>query len=176
MILPQKPTVTLTVRLNKNIVYELQEISKSHGSSLNSTINHILSQDTSWHLFAAAAGFLYFPRMLVSDIACKLTEQEILENAHKYVSEEMRDAIIIIRKNFDFRQTLEVFRLWMENSGIPYRYEAIGHNHICILGLRLGRKGSLLVGEIAASVFKILQVRDVAYDITPNALILRVEE
>ena len=135
----QKGRATVTVRIDKDILNELQELSRSTGHSLNSTINHLLSQETNWHLHASSAGFFYFPRMLVSDLASKLTDQEVVETANKYVSEELKEAILMIRKDFNFKETLAMFGLWMEMSGIAYRHEHIADNHILILG-RISRR------------------------------------
>ena len=113
--------------------------------------------------------------MLVSDLASKLTDQEVVETANKYVSEELKEAILMIRKDFNFKETLAMFGLWMEMSGIAYRHEHIADNHILILGLRMGKKASLLLAEMMTLVFKRLGAKSVNYEITANAVIFRVE-
>jgi hypothetical protein len=113
--------------------------------------------------------------MLVSDLASKLTDQEIVETANKYVSEELKEAILMIRKDFNFKETLGMFGTWMELSDIAYRHEQIADNHILILGLRMGKKTSLLLAEIMTLIFRRLGVKSVNYEITANAVILRVE-
>jgi hypothetical protein len=173
--LSQRARATITVRIDKDILNELQELSRSTGHSLNSTINHLLSGETHWHLHATSAGFLYFPRMLVSDLASKLTDQEIVEAANRFVSEELKEAILMIRKDFNFKETLGMFGMWMELSDIAYRHEQIADNHILILGLRMGKKASLLLAEVMTLIFRRLGVKSVNYEITANAVILRVE-
>lgn len=174
-MLAQKKT-TVTVRIDDDVLDQLHTVSEGTGQSLNSTINHLLDQEANWHLHAAAAGFMYFPRMLISNLSCKLSEQEIIESAHKYFSEELEDAILLIRKEVNFKEAREMLGLWMETSGISYRFEQIADNYILILGLRLGKKSSLLMAEMLALLLKKLGARNVGYEITTNAVILRYEE
>lgn len=175
-MMTQKSKTTFSVRINGDTLAQLETVSKRTGQSLNSTINHLLDQEANWHMRAAAAGFMYFPRMLVSDLTCKLTEQEIRESAQKYISEELKDAILLLRKKANFEDTREVFGLWMSISGFTYRSEHIADNYILILGLRLGKNASLLMAEIFSLFLRHLGAKNVQYDFTANAVILRYEE
>ena len=137
--------VSVTIRIDKEVLNELQRLSKSSGLSLNAAINQLLAKETHWRMHSASAGFLYFPRSIISDLASNVSEQLILETAQKYASEEAKEAIVMVRANFSFRATLEWLETWMEISGIAYRHEHMANSHILVLGLHMGKKVSLLV-------------------------------
>jgi hypothetical protein len=134
-----------------------------------------MGREVRWHLRAPSAGFLYFPRLLISELANKLNDQEITDVAGTYVSEEFKDTILMLRKDFNFKETLELFATWMELSDISYRHEQMADSHLLIIGLRMGKKASLLMAEILSLIFKRLGVKTTSYEITSNAVILRVE-
>jgi hypothetical protein len=126
-------------------------------------------------MHAASAGFLYFPRSPISDLAGNVSDPLILVTAEKYASEEVMEAIVMVRGNFSLRDILEWLESWMEISGIPYRHEHMAHSHILVLGLHMGKKISLLVAEILRLLFKRIGVTT-SCDINTNSVIFRVDE
>ena len=96
-----KVTVTLTFRLDENVVTILRAESGTRHISLNAMVNQILQNFVEWNIYEPKVGMMSLFRSVIAEIFKKLTEQEIIEVAATVGKEAYTDATLFMKRKFD---------------------------------------------------------------------------
>jgi hypothetical protein len=94
-------TVTLTFRLDENVVTILRTESGTRHISLNAMVNQILQNFVQWNMYEPKVGMMSLFRPVVAEIFKKLTEQQIIEVATTVGKEAYTDATIFMKRKID---------------------------------------------------------------------------
>ena len=168
----KKKTDTATFRIDKEILDKLHENAKLDKITLNALINQILTQFVDWHAPAKKAGMVPLPKVLLVKIMDKLSKEEILQISEYMVTKEIKDIILVLKKEHSLSAFLEVIESWAKASDFTFSHEELGGNtHSYVIGHGMGKNWSLYFGYLFTRMFEELGIPHVNFEITDKNLI-----
>jgi len=148
-----KMTVTLTFRLDENVVTILRAESGTRHISLNAMVNQILQNFVEWNMYEPKVGMMSLFRSVIAEIFKKLTEQEIIEVAVTVGKEAYTDATLFMKRKFDLDSFLSWLETRMRNSSVEISHNREGSTHTYVLKHDLGKNFSLFQKTLLESIF-----------------------
>ena len=168
----QKKTETSTFRIEKNILEKLREDAEIDKITLNAFVNQILSQFVEWYAPAKKADMIPLPKVLLIKIMDKLSKEEILQIVEYMVTKEIKDIILILKKEHTLSAFLGAVELWAKTSNFPFQHEEFGGgNHKYVVTHEMGKNWSLYFGALFTRMFEELGLSHVNFEITDKTLI-----
>ena len=148
-----KVTVTLTFRLDENVVTILRAESGTRHISLNAMVNQILQNFVEWSMYEPKVGMMSLFRSVVAEIFKKLTEQQIIEVAATVGKEAYTDATLFMKRKIDLDSFLSWLETRMKNSSIEISHNSEESTHTYVLKHDLGKNFSLFQKTLLESIF-----------------------
>ena len=121
-----KTTDTATFRIEKDILDNLRKTADEEKITLNSLTNKIFSQFVKWDSTAPKAGMIPLPKALLVKIMDKLSTEEIIQISEYIVTNEIKDIILVLRKEHTLHSFLDAVESWAKTSGFPFIHEELG--------------------------------------------------
>ena len=172
LLTAKKKTETATFRIDKDILDKLHTNAKVDKITLNALINQILTQFVDWYEPAKKAGMVPLPKILLVKIMNKLTKEEILQIAEYMVTKEIKDIILVLKKEHNLSAFMEVVESWAKASDLSFSHEELGGNtHRYVIGHGMGKNWSLYFGFLFTRMFEELGIPHVNFEITDKNLI-----
>ena len=174
--MPSKKTETTTFRLEKDILDDLRKTAETDKITLNSLINQIFSQFVKWDSRAPKAGLVPLPKVLLVKIMDKLTNDQIIQIAKYMVDKEIKDIILVLRREHNIITFLDVVESWAKTSDFPFEHEEKNDMHKYVISHDMGKKWSLYFGEVFKRMFEQLEITKAEFDITDKTLLFTIYE
>jgi hypothetical protein len=149
-----KMTVTLTLRLDENVVTILREESGTRHISLNAMVNQVLQNFVDWNMYEPKVGMISLFRSVVADIFKKLTEEQIIEVAATVDKEATTDATLFMKRKIDLDSFLSWLETCMKNSSIEISHSSERSTHTYVLKHDLGKNFSLFQKTLLELIFE----------------------
>lgn len=166
-----KKTETSTFRIEKDILEKLRVDADEDKISLNALVNQVLSQHVEWDAPAKKSGFVPLPKILLMKIMDNLTEEQIIQVSEYMVKNEIKDIILILRKEHNVNSFLDSIESWAKTSDFPFSHEDKGSGtHSYVVTHDMGKNWSLYFGIIFTRILEELGVTHVNFEITNNSL------
>jgi hypothetical protein len=98
----KKQTVTVTFRLNKEIIDALYDESDSNSISLNSLVNHILKRYLNWDKYEDKSTMIHIVSPVVKDLFIDLDKEKVIRLAKDKAKDPVYNLILFMNGKVDF--------------------------------------------------------------------------
>jgi hypothetical protein len=183
-----KRTRTVTFRVDSRIVDGLQREADNNGVSLNILVNQLLKRYNDWGKYESKLNMIPVPKVMLSsvmdmlieivrEIDTKRTEEyrnKIVRHAAEIAFDAMKDAVLLMKNQYNLWDVLEVLRQYMKASGIKADHRIAGRKNIFIIQHEMGENLSLFTQDILKLIFERLAKVKVESKITRNTTVVEV--
>ena len=183
-----KKTRTVTFRVDSHIVDGLQREADNSGVSLNILVNQLLKRYNDWGKYESKLNMIPVPKVILSscmdmlveivrEIDTKRTEEyrnKIVRHAAEIAFDAMKDAVLLMKNQYNLWDVLEVLRQYMKASGIKADHRIAGRKNIFIIQHEMGENLSLFTQDILKLIFERLAKVKIESKITRNTTVVEV--
>lgn len=183
-----KRTRTVTFRVDLRIVDGLQREADNSGVSLNILVNQLLKRYNDWGKYESKLNMIPVPKVILSscmdmlveivrEIDTKRTEEyrnKIVRYAAEIAFDAMKDAVLLMKNQYNLWDVLEVLRQYMKASGIKADHRIAGRKNIFVIQHEMGENLSLFTQDILKLIFERLAKVKIESKITPNTTVVEV--
>ncbi len=111
-------TVTMTFRIDKNIMKKLRIEARTREISLNIFVNQIIKNFVEWYMFEPKVGMIPISKPVVLELFRDLRKEEILNIASMVGKNAIYDIALFMKTKVDIDSFLEWFESRMKNSSM----------------------------------------------------------
>lgn len=165
---------SITFRIEKTLLDKLRQESEQKQVSTNTLASQIFRQHINWHANAAKAGMIPVHRNFIIKLIDQVDEFAIVQLAEYAVKNEIKDIILLIRREYNPSTFLDAIKSWLEVSGFPYRHEVKNGEHSYVIQHDMGKKWSLYLAKIVQYVFQELLSQKPKTEVTANTLAFKI--
>ncbi|MGI0086500.1 MAG: hypothetical protein ACREBI_00860 [Nitrosotalea sp.] len=151
---PSKKTLTMTFRLDEQIIKKLRLESNNRQISTNTLVNQALRRFLEWGKFEPVAGFVMVNKPVFSEVFDKLTQKEIIDLASRVGKNEVRDIALFMKGNIDLLSFLSWFEMRMVNSSVQVSHSNNDGFHTYVMKHDIGRNWSIYHKTILKLIFQ----------------------
>jgi hypothetical protein len=184
-----KKTRTVTFRVDSRIVDGLQHEADNNGISLNILVNQLLRRYHDWGKYESKLNMMPVPKVMLSscmDISvdivreildAKGTEEytnKMVRHAAEIAFDAMKDAVLLMKNEYNLWDVLEVLREYMRASGIKSEHRIAGRKNIFVIQHEMGEYWSLFTQELLKLIFERLAKVKIESKITANTTVVEV--
>lgn len=170
----KKQTESVTFRLSRDLLRELRRESEQNQTSLNTLASQVFRQYVGWHFSAGKAGWIPMHKGLLAMMIDKLTKEEI-EKAALVSRDDIKDLIMLLRREYDFSSFLDVIEAWLTVCQFPYNHTVeINGKHAFVIAHNLGEKWSLYLHRMFYYIMEELASRP-EFEVNRNSLTFKVD-
>jgi hypothetical protein len=183
-----KKTRTVTFRVDSRIIDGLQREADNNGVSLNILVNQLLKRYNDWGKYESKLNMIPVPKVMLSsvmdmlveivrEIDTKRTEEyrnKIVGHAAEIAFDAMKDAVLLMKNQYNLWDVLEVLRQYMRASGIKADHRIAGRKNIFVIQHEMGENLSLFTQDILKLIFERLAKVKIESKITPNTTVVEV--
>lgn len=167
----EKKTETATFRIDKKVLEHLRSDAKDENITLNSFVNQLLIQFVEWYSPARKAGMIPLPKVLLIKIMEKLTKKEIIQISEYMVTKEIKDIVLVLKKEHNVNAFMGAIESWAKSSGFPFSHDDLSEStHKYVISHEMGKNWSLYFGIIFTRMLEELGVSHVDFEITDKTL------
>ena len=185
-----KKSQSVSFRLDSNTLDELQREADLGYISLNVLVNRVLKRYSDWGTYENRIGMMPVPKIMLTliDKAVAIAKKngvgdevigqwrgEIIKQAAEVAFSKMKDAVWLMKKQYNVTAVLAVLQDYMTASGIiaDHRIES-GKKHVFVIQHELGENWSLFTKELLKLIFENLAKVRAEVNVTPNTTIAEV--
>lgn len=143
---------TLTIRIESDILSNLERLAKGTGQSLNALINHLLILQVNWYCRTSAAGIAQYPVPLIDMLLEKVDEDEVKEIARRFVAENLKDIMLVFKQKYDAPSFLQILELWLTVCDVDYIQKKSNNTDMIIIKCKQSNQALLLAQIISQSL------------------------
>lgn len=183
-----KKTRTVTFRIDSRIVDGLQLEADNAGVSLNILVNQLLKRYYDWGKYESKLNMMPVPKVMLSscmdisvdilrEIDTKGTEEyrnKIVRHAAEIAFDAMKDAVLLMKNQYNLWDVLEVLKEYMRASGIKADHRIAGRKNIFVIQHEMGKNWSLFTQELLKLIFERLAKVRIESRITANTTVVEV--
>jgi hypothetical protein len=183
-----RKTRTVTFRVDSRIVDGLQREADNNGVSLNILVNQLLKRYYDWGKYESKLNMMPVPKVILSscmdisvdvirEIGTKGIEEyrnKIVRHAAEIAFDAMKDAVLLMKNQYNLWDVLEVLREYMRASGIKADHRIAGRKNVFVIQHEMGENWSLFTQELLKLIFERLAKVRVESKITPNTTVVEV--
>src|SRR6187402_2910351 len=158
----KRPTESLTLRIDKEMLDDLRTESEQKMVSINTLANQIIRSYIKWYSPAQRAGIMFVPKCLLIPIIDNFAEFQI-ENLAEMFSKEYSLPVI-----------LDLFDSWLNVSNLQFDRESSEGSLTYIINHGLGRKWSLFLEKVFWYIVKDLGITGARFDIIDGTVTVKI--
>ena len=168
--------MTLSFRLNVDIVDKLRIESEQTNISLNNLTNQILQNYVDWDRLESKAGMIPVAKRLLSEAFKDLSDDEVIKLATNVGRDTLNDIILFMRNKMDLDSLLSWLKLWLKkNSTAGFSHTMENDIHTCIMKHDLGQKWSLYHKTVLELILEDMLSKHVDITISNTTLLFKFE-
>ena len=169
-----KANESVTFRLGKDMLEALRLESQQKRINLNTLAGQVFDQYVGWHMKAAEAGMVSFPKELLTLIMDKLKEEDVVKIARYIGDQRSKEIIMMLRQQFDLVSVVDVLEFWLKALGIPYNLQTSSSEYRYVLQHDMGRKWSICIKEAWKVIFENVGVKKTEFEISDNSILVKI--
>jgi hypothetical protein len=183
-----KKTRTVTFRVDSRIADGLQREADNAGVSLNILVNQLLKRYYDWGKYESKLNMMPVPKVMLSscmdisvdivgEIGAKGSDEyryKIVRHAAEIAFDAMKDAVLLMKNQYNLWDVLEVLREYMRASGIKADHRIVGRKNIFVIQHEMGENWSLFTQELLKLIFERLAKVRIESRITANTTVVEV--
>lgn len=166
-------TETASFRLEKNIVEKLRKEAKEKDVSLNSLVGQIFSMHVGWYANSQKAGFMPLPKVLITKIMEKLSQDEIKDIAEHIAEKEVRSMVLMLGREQNISSILDSFEFWLKATDFTYKHDNYDESHRFVIVHSMGKNWSFYLGYVMKLIFEQLEAKT-ELEVNPKILVINV--
>jgi short-subunit dehydrogenase len=148
-----KKNITMTFRLDENVITTLRAESERRHISLNTIVNQILQRYVEWDMYESKVGLISMLKPVVAELFKKTNKQEIIDLATSIGKNATNDAALFMKNKMDVDSFLSWLDVRMKNSSVEISRSIEGSTHTYILKHDLGENYSLFQKTVLELIF-----------------------
>ncbi len=166
-------TEAVSFRLEKKILEKLRKEAKSKDSSLNSLVGQIFSMHVEWYAGAQKAGFVPLPKVLLSKVMEKLSQDEIKSISEYVVKNEVKNMSLMLGREQNIESNIEGFEFWLKATDFVYKYDNYDDIRKFVIIHDMGKNWSFYLGYVMKLIFDQLDAKT-EFESHPKILVITV--
>jgi hypothetical protein len=148
-------TITMTFRVNENLMRKLKEDAEDHEISLNTLVNQIFKRYVEWDSYEPKVGMIPIARPVVIQLFENISEDKIIEIATKIGRNAVKDIALFMKHRIDLDSFLEWFETRMKTASVEISHEKLDDKtHSYIIRHNLGKNWSIFHKTIFESILQ----------------------
>lgn len=124
-----KRTITMTFRIEENIIKKLRIEAKDRGISLNILVNQVFKNFVDWYMFESKVGMIPISKPVVIELFRELRKEQILDIATRVGRNAIYDITLFMKMKVDIDSFLALFEARMKNSSMSVSHIINGNHH-----------------------------------------------
>lgn len=149
-----KKTVTMTFRIDENVITKLRNEADNREISLNTLANQIFKRFVEWGLFEPKLGLIPIPKPILVELFGNMSEDRLLDMANRIGRNTVKDIALFMKQKMDVKSFLDWFETRMKMSFIEIsHHKSENGKHSYILKHDLGKNWSLYHKIILELIF-----------------------
>lgn len=169
--------MTLSFRLNLDIVDKLRIESEQNNISLNNLTNQILQNYVDWDRLESKAGMIPVAKPVISEAFKDLSDDEVIKLATNVGRDTLNDIILFMKSKIDLDSLLSWLELWLKkNSTAGFSHTMENDIHTCIMKHDLGQKWSLYHKTVLELILDDMLGKHVDITISNTTLLFKFED
>jgi hypothetical protein len=146
--------VTMTFRINRNVVERFRAESETSGISMNVLVNQVLCHYVEWDSFEPRIGMIPFPKTVLGKIFYEMKEDQIVKLASSVGKDTAIDMAMFMKGRMDALMFISWVEARMRNSGfeIVHRVDNAKDIHTVTIKHDLGKNWSLYLRTMLQSI------------------------
>ena len=170
----KRPTESLTLRLDKEMLDELRTESEQKMVSINTLANQIIKSYIKWYSPAQRAGFMYVPKSLFIPIIDNFAEYQMETLAENFRKSGYEETLLMMSKEYSIPAILDHFDSWLNVSNLQFDREYREGSLTYIINHGLGRKWSLFLEKVFWYIVKDLGITGARFDIIDGTVTIKI--
>lgn len=171
-----KKTITMTFRIDEEVLSKLRSESERKEISLNTCVNQVLRRFVEWDMYESKVGMIPIAKPIVQALFENMSEDEIAEMAKKVGKNAVHDIAFFMKSKMD----LESFLSWLEtrmknSSSVEFSHSLKDDRHVYVIKHDLGRNWSLYHKLMLELIFSEALQRRVNVVITDTTMSFAVD-
>lgn len=148
-----KKTVTMTFRIEEEVLGQLRSESGKKEVSLNTLVNQVLRRFVEWDMYESKVGMIPIARPVVHMLFENMSEEEIVEMACKVGKGAVHDIALFMKSRMDLESFLSWLETRLKSSSMEFSHSVKNDRHVYIIKHDLGRNWSLYHKTILELIF-----------------------
>lgn len=146
--------VTITFRLDKQVIDNFRGQSEKSGISVNALVNQVLRNYIEWDVFEPRVGVIPFPKAVLANIYAEMNADQVARLASNIGKNTAIDMAIFMKGRIDVLDFVSWLEMRMRNSGfeIIHRVDGTKGVHSVTIKHDLGKNWSLYLKIMMESV------------------------
>jgi hypothetical protein len=171
-----RKSVTMTFRVDENIMNALKQETEKRQVSLNTLVNQILKRFIDWDMYEPKVGMIPIAKPVVTALFDNMREQDIVEMASKVGKNAIHDIALFMNNKMDLASFLSWFETRMAHSAIELNHKVQNYSHTYVMKHDLGYNWSLYHKTLLVLMFNEIFRKRADVAITSTTLLLKFEE
>lgn len=170
-----KKTVTMTFRVEEEVLGQLRSESSKKEVSLNTLVNQVLRRFVEWDMYESKVGMIPIARPVVHMLFENMDEKEIVEMACKVGKGAVHDICLFMKSRMDLESFLSWLETRLKSSSMEFSHSVKDGRHVYIIKHDLGRNWSLYHKTILELIFNEALNRRVSIAATDTTMSFAVD-
>lgn len=170
----KRPTESLTLRIDKEMLDDLRIESEQKMVSINTLANQIIKSYIKWYSPAQRAGIMFIPKSLLIPIVDNLAEYQMETIAEEFRKSGYEETLLMMSKEYSIPVILDVFDSWLNVSNLQFDRESSDGSLTYIINHGLGRKWSLFLEKVFWYIVKDLGITGARFDMRDGTVTIKI--
>lgn len=146
--------VTMTFRINREVIENFRKESETSGISINALVNQVLWHYIEWDSFELRVGMIPFPKIVLGKVFSELKEDQIIKLASSVGKDTALDMAMFMRGHMDVLVFISWIEARMRNSGFEavHRVDSLKGIHTITIKHDLGKNWSMYLRTMLQSI------------------------
>jgi hypothetical protein len=171
----ENKTITMTFRIDKDILEKIRIEAKNKGISINTFVNQIINSYAEWYIFEPKIGMIPLPKTIISELFKDLTKEEVSHIATAVGKRAIYDITLFMKSKFDMDTFLQWFESRMKNSSMQISHTVHNRTHIYTLKHDICINWSYFYKVMLESIFNEIFGKSVDINISEGSLTINFE-
>jgi hypothetical protein len=172
----KKRTITMTFRIEKDIMANLRREAGKRGISLNMLVNQIFKNFVDWYIFETKIGMIPMPKPVILELFKNLSKEEVIDISARIGKSEIYDIVLFMKTKVDMDSFIEWISTRMRNSSMHITHMINGNTHVYTMKHNVCLNWSLYHKIILQLIFDEIIGKEVEIDISETAFTIRFEK
>jgi hypothetical protein len=176
-LLEKKQGKTITFRIDGDIIDKLDSQAQKREITLNRFVNQILKNFLEWDMLQSQAGMIPIAKPVLSEVFCKMDQQEVINLANQVGKKTMHDTILYMKQKIDVVSFLSWLETWLKkNSTSGFSHTKENDTDICIMKHDLGENWSLYHKTVLHEIFNEILHRPIDITANKDTLVFKIRD
>ncbi|MDW0152470.1 MAG: hypothetical protein QOK85_07145 [Nitrososphaeraceae archaeon] len=170
----KRPTESLTLRIDKEMLDELRIESEKKMVSINTLANQIIKSYIKWYSPAQRAGIMFIPKCLLIPIIDNFAEYQMERLAEQFRESGYGETLLMMSEEYSLPVILELFDSWLNVSNLQFDRESSEGSLTYIINHGVGKKWSLFLEKVFWYMVNDLGITGARFDVTESTVTIKI--